>query len=232
MSQLDLLYRLQQAESEIREDKKRLTDAIRHQSESVELVKARRRAESTESTLDKLRAVQKELTLNLETLNAKAKRDEDRLYSGLVTNPKELEDLQKEIESLGRRMSVIEEQLLDAMIEVEEAESENDAALEEFDRIETEWRVKAARCKELQEELVVRIKELTAQKNGILPLLHPETVTALEVAQRRAGEVAVVALKNGRCRGCLVTVSANQQKWADQGKLITCDSCGRILCPI
>ena len=118
MSQVDLLYRLQQTENEVREDKKRLAEVIRLQSDNVELVKARKRIESKESDLSGLRVRQTDLNLELDGLSTKAKRSEDRLYSGLVTNPKELEDLQHEIESLGRRVAIQEDEVLEAMIAV------------------------------------------------------------------------------------------------------------------
>ena len=232
MSQVDLLYRLQQTEDEIRVDKKRLTDVIRLQSESVELIKARKDVESTASELTRLRVIQNDKSLEVDGLHDKAKREESRLYSGLVTNPKELEDLQREIESLGRRIAILEDELLEVMLEVEEAESSNTEAEEKAAAIESEWKKTSERCKKEQEKLIHRIAELTEQKKHLLPLIHPESMMVLESAKRRAGDTAVAALKNGRCRGCLVGVSANQQKAADEGKMVTCDNCGRILCPL
>ena len=232
MSQVDLLYRLQQTENEVREDKKRLAEVIRLQSENVELVKARKSIDAKKSDLSRLRVRQTDLNLELEGLSSKAKRSEDRLYSGLVTNPKELEDLQHEIESLGRRMAILEDELLEAMIAVEEAESNQVAAVETLNRVEAEWKETVMRCKEEQTKLLEHIGEQAAEKNQLTPLILPGTMIAFEDAKRRAGEVAVVALKNGRCRGCLVSVPANQRKAADEGQMVICDSCGRILCPV
>lgn len=232
MSQVDLLYRLQQTENEVREDKKRLAEVIRLQSENGELAKARKRVDSTESDLSHLRVRQTDLDLELEGLSSKAKRAENRLYSGLVTNPKELEDLQHQIESLGRRLAILEDELLEAMIAFEEAESNQVAAVETLNRVEAEWKETSSRCKEEQSKLLEHIGELVAEKKQITPLILPGTMIAFEDAKRRAGEVAVVALKNGRCRGCLVTVSANQRKAADEGQMVICDSCGRIVCPV
>ncbi len=232
MSQVDLLYRLQQTENEVREDRKRLAEVIRLQSENVELAKARKRVDSTGSDLSRLRVRQTDLNLELEGLSSKAKRSEDRLYSGLVTNPKELEDLQHEIEYLGRRIAILEDELLEAMIAVEEAESNQVVAVETLNRVEAEWKETTSRCKEEQSKLLEHIGELAAEKNQLTPLILPGTMIAFEDAKRRAGEVAVVALKNGRCRGCLVGVSVHQRKAADEGQMVICDSCGRILCPI
>jgi predicted nucleic acid-binding Zn-ribbon protein len=232
MSQVDLLYRLQQTEDEIRKDKKRLTEVIRLQSESVELIMARTKAEDTESSIAGLRAIQKDLSLELDGLSDKVKREENRLYSGLVTNPKELEDLQKEIDSLGRRISILEDELFEAMLNVEEAEKNNEDAVETLNAVESEWKDTSARSKTEQTELLERISELAGQKKQLLPLIQPGSMIALETAKRRAGEMAVVTLKNGRCRGCLLGVSAMMQKAVDEGQLVSCDNCGRILCAV
>lgn len=232
MSQVGLLYRFQQTENEVREDKKRLAEVIRLQSENAELIKARKQVDSAESELSHLRVRQTDLSLELDSLSTKAKRSEDRLYSGLVTNPKELKDLQHEIESLGRRLAILEDEFIEAMIAVEEAEINHVAAVENLKRVETKWKETTARCKEEQTKLLEHIGEMAAEKNQIAPLIRPQTMIAFEDAKRRAGEVAVAALKNGRCRGCLVTVPANQRKAADEGQMVICDSCGRILCAV
>jgi predicted nucleic acid-binding Zn-ribbon protein len=232
MSQVDLLYRLQQTEDEIRKDKKRLTEVIRLQSESVELIKARKKAADTESLIGGLRAIQKDLNLELDGLTDKAKREETRLYSGFVTNPKELEDLQNEINSLGKRISILEDELFEAMLNVEEAETNHEDAVDNLNRIESEWNDTSTRCKEEQKELLEQISELAEQKKQLLPLIQPGSMMAFETAKRRAGETTVVGLKNGRCRGCLLIVSSMLQKAVDEGQLVTCDSCGRILYPL
>lgn len=232
MSQIDLLYRLQQTENSIKEGKKRLAEAIRLQSESAELIKARKEAAEAEATLRSLTAQRNDINLALEGISSKAKRSEDRLYSGVISNPKELADQQNEIESLNRRIGALEDELLEAMIIVEEAEEEVRAASARLEKVEEEWAAKAARAQEDQEKLISRLSELEGQKAQVQKLLTPAAQAAYEAAYKRAGPNAVVALKDGRCRGCLLRVSANQIKAADEGQMVICDNCARILCPV
>ena len=229
MSQIDFLYRLQQIDDEIREGKERLTSVLRLQAESSELLAARESADAVESELQRRRTSQKDLNLELSTLNTKSKRSEDRLYSGLVKNPKELADIQQEIESLGRRRSVLEDEVLEAMILLEEAESESNSAASDLIRIEEEWQYNQEILKEEQAELVQRLGELLNSRKQQLTTINPQTLTAYEGAKRHAGPSAVVLLVNGRCRGCQVTVPANLVKGVDRGEMITCDTCGRLL---
>jgi predicted nucleic acid-binding Zn-ribbon protein len=118
------------------------------------------------------------------------------------------------------------------MLNVEEAETNHEDAVDTLDRVESEWKDKSTRCKGEQAELLGQISELSEQKKLLLPLIQPASMVAFETAKRRAGETAVAGLKNGRCRGCLLIVSSMLQKAVDEGQLVTCDSCGRILYPL
>lgn len=232
MSQVDLLYRLQQIDDEIREGKKRLAQVVRLQKESRELKEARQRAADSEAGLHKWRGQQSDLNLELSSLNEKSEREETRLYSGTVTNPKELTDIQHELESLGRRREILEDELLEAMINGEEAQEEDEKSHRELAETEAAWTKDQAALKLEQAELVDRINELTTGREQHLRLMTSDSINAYENAIRRAGLMAVVPLKNNRCGGCQVTVPINLVKNADEGRLVTCDSCTRILSPL
>ena len=231
MSQVDQLYRLQQIDDEIRDGKDRLSQVIRSQRETEELLAARRRAEAAADELHKWRSQQTDLNLELKSLTDKVQRSEQRLYSGTVKNPKELEDLQHELESLSRRRAVVEDELIEAMIMVEEAGEEDAAAQTSLLEIQSSWDQDQADLKQEQSTLITLINEATLQRKKQLEVVSAESLQAYEDAQRRAGATAVVLMKNNRCRGCLVTMPANLVKAVDEGQLVQCESCSRILCP-
>ena len=232
MGQVDLLFRLQQIDDEIRSDKKRLGEVVRRQTESDELLVARRRAERAESELQTKRTLRTDLNLELNTLLSKVKRSEDRLYSGTVKNPKELSDLQQELDSLGRRREVLEDEVLEAMINLEEAQEEESEASESLSAIEADWEESQQNLAKEQDELVRHINELTAMRKQQLELVTPKSLALYENTVRRVSLMAVVNLRNGRCAGCQVSVPSNLIKAVDEGELVHCDSCGRILCPV
>ena len=98
MSQARQLLQLQEIDTEIRDKKKRLGEVLQLQTETEELLAARKRVETAVSELTQWQTKRKDLNLELDGLNSRIKRSNDRLYSGKVTNPKELSDLQDEIE--------------------------------------------------------------------------------------------------------------------------------------
>lgn len=232
MSQVDLLYRLQQIDDETSDRKKRLGQVTRLQQESRELQNARQRHEKGEADLLKWSAIQGDLNLELGSLVSKLKREEDRLYSGTIANPKELSDIQHELEALDRRRAALEDELLDAMIYVEDAQEEEESAQRELVEIEALWSRSQQELRTEESELVERINELKEIRKRHLSTLSPDSIKAYENAIRRAGATAVVPLRNNRCGGCQVTVPVNLVKNADEGRLVTCDSCTRILCPV
>jgi hypothetical protein len=232
MSQVDLLYRLQQIDDDIRSSRERLKQVIHLQGESETITSARQRAENAASEYRQWQVRRNELDLEVGSLSDKAKRSENRLYSGTVKNPKELADLQQEIDSLARRRSQQEDELLEAMIMVEEAQEEDSLATDSLNQIKLDWDQNQLDLQADQEELIGRLQELTTLRQQQLEKISPASLAAYENAKRRVGQNAVVPMNNGRCLGCQLRVPANLVKAADEGKLVHCDSCGRILFPV
>lgn len=231
MSQVLMLYRLQEIDTEYREKKLRLTEVLRAQKETEILLAARRRVETAVTQLKKWRVQHKDLSLELESLNTKAKRSEDRLYSGNVKNPKELSDLQNEIQALGRRRNVLEDEILEVMMKVEDAEAEQHVADDALAKIETQWQRAQTGLKQEQNELALRLHVLTGQRQQQVALISAENLTLYNNLSQKRGGVAVAKLQENMCLGCRLTVSANKVKAVNEGQLVSCGGCGRILCP-
>jgi uncharacterized protein len=232
MSQIELLYRLQQIDDELRQKKNRLTEVIRAQRGHPDLEMARQRAAQAKAAYEKYHSRHTHLNLELQSINDKARRSEDRLYSGLVKNPKELADLQKEIDALARRRSALEDELLEAMIAFEEAEAEKEVADELLARREEEWARTTAVLQQEQGVLAQRSNQLTEWRQQQVRLITPAALAEYEGISRRRGGVAVVGLVGNICQGCQLTVPANVAKAAGEGRLVTCPSCTRLVKPI
>lgn len=229
MSQVQQLYLLQQIDTEIREKKRRLGEVLRAQKETEELLAAKARLETAVTERQTWQTQQKDLNQELQTLKNKAKSAEQRLYSGNVKNPKELTDLQNSIESLGRQRAVLEDEILEAMIMVEDAEAEKTAAAEALQTIQARWEQSQTALKKEQNELALRIHELTGQRQNRLSNITADSLAEYEAISRKANGLAVVKIKNSLCTGCRLNVSAQKEKEANEGKKVYCANCGRIL---
>ncbi len=232
MSQVQHLYRLQQYDSEIAQKKRRLSEVIGLQRETAELLAARNRCTAADAEAAKWTTIQTDLNLELGGVNSKAKRSNQRLYSGQVTNPKELEDLQNEVEALGRRRSALEDELLDAMIMLEDAQEEAASAQKELGEIEAAWERSQSSLQAEQNELAIDLHGLISTRDQQAARIDPEALAVYDSIRARKNGVAVVGLVNNSCMGCHVGVSANKALQAERGERVTCTGCGRILFPL
>ena len=104
MTKPEDLYRLQQLEAELAEKRRRLEEVQGQLEDSEGVQGVRAELEEAEEALRAKSGQQRDLELELKSLSEKATTAEQRLYSGAVTNPKELADLQAEVASLGSRV--------------------------------------------------------------------------------------------------------------------------------
>lgn len=229
MTQVHQLYQLQQLDTEIRQKKQRLSEVLKAQREPGELIAMRRRAETAAADLQKWQTIHTDLNLELSSLNDKAKNSERRLYSGKVTNPKELADLQSEIESLGRRREALEDEILEAMIHIEDAQAEKEAAEDALETLTARWEKEVADLKEEQNELALRLHRLSSKRQEQAQNIDAASLKEYEQLLKKKNGLAVASLRINMCQGCQLTVSANKMKAVDEGKKVYCGGCGRIL---
>jgi predicted nucleic acid-binding Zn-ribbon protein len=229
MSQVQQLYQLQQIDTEIREKKQRLGEVLRAQKETKALLAAKERVATAVSTLESWQSQRQALDQERQSIRNKAKSAEQRLYSGNVKNPKELADLQGSIESMGRQQAALEDEILEAMIMIEDAEAEQEAATEALQTIQATWEKSQAALKQEQNELALRLHALAGKRTERLSAITPESLKEYTTLSERKKGVAVVKIKNSICTGCRLNVSAQKEKEARLGKKVYCASCGRIL---
>lgn len=232
MSQVRQLYKLQQFDTEIQQKKKRLTEVIQLQRETEELLAARRRAQAADEDLLEWQTRQNDLNLELGSLNNEAKRTNNRLYSGSVKNPKELEDLQNKVQELDRRKDALEDEILEAMIMIEDAQEEKESADHSLIEIQNAWEKSQKTLLQEQNELALRLHSLIEARSKRVALIDKALLAQYQGIGSRKGGVAVAGLVENRCNGCHLTVSAQKVTRAERGEIVTCGGCGRILSPL
>lgn len=229
MSQVHQLYKLQQIDSEINEKKKRLGEVLQLQKGNPALNSARARLETAVSDLNQWKAKQQDKNLELKSLRDKRKSSENRLYSGNVKNPKELSDLQTEIESLGRRVDSLEEELLEIMIYLEDAETEHTTSEEAVTKLEAQWETETGGLKAEQNELALRLHHLMQSRKDHLPTVDATAMREYSALSNKKGGVAVAKMRVNKCMACQITNSDQKAKDAKSGKIVHCAGCGRII---
>jgi len=230
MSKAETFYRLQTIDLEIDERNRRLKEVKACLEGNEELHRVRQALQDGEKKLSRQRTKLRDRELEMRSLTNKVASVEDRLYSGRIKNPKELANLQEEVQYLKRRKGELEDQVLEAMIEVEESEASVTEQRERLARLEEDWNETQARLSAEQKELINRLSQLKAERAKLQRTIEASDLALYEDLQRRKGGRAVALLKGELCQGCGVTLPTTKVQQARQGEALTlCGSCERIL---
>ncbi|MGN6793278.1 MAG: zinc ribbon domain-containing protein [Streptosporangiaceae bacterium] len=179
-----------------------------------------------------LKREQAKAEADVEQVRARIDRDRHRLDSGIVNSPRELENLQSEVQSLHRRQSDLEEVVLDVMERLETAQSTLTQATSERESLATELtNVTAARDSALAElgEQSVKASDRRIEVAASIPAVLLDLYDKLRAQH---GGVGAAALRQRRCQGCnltLNTVDLNAIRSAPDDEVLRCEECRRIL---
>jgi predicted nucleic acid-binding Zn-ribbon protein len=229
MSRGQSLYHLQQLDSEADAKKQPLAAVEAALGESETLRRARQAATQAQAQHQKCAAAQRDLELEIQGVADKMSGSEQRLYSGAVKNPKELADLQAEIAALHRRQHKLEDDLLEIMIEREEAESLQEEARRHLDQIETEWQTDQKNLQTEHAAIQEQLEALEQRRAALIPAIVPDDLSAYRSLRQRKGGLAVVKVSDEVCSACGVGVSPSVQWQLRQESVSYCNNCERIL---
>ncbi len=230
MAKAEFLLDLQGIDTEIDRLTRRLTDVKAALHETDELIAARSARRTAEEATTQGRARRKDLELADESLEIKIKQADQRLYSGLVKNPKELLDLQNDISSLRRQKNTLDDQLFTAMVALEEAEAQLKTGTENLTRIETEWRASQGDLVTELAQLEHELAEKTSEQTEARVQLGAPDLAQYDQLRRRKGGLAVAEMEGSLCGACGVRVAAHiLQQLGQNDHIARCSNCERIL---
>jgi predicted nucleic acid-binding Zn-ribbon protein len=187
------------------------------------------RAETEDTDLGREQA---KVDADVEMVRSRMDRDQKRLDAGQVGSPKELENLQSEIESLHRRQAELEDAELEVMEQRETIELRLKELRAEQDQLAASIATTTSTRDATWAEIDAETEKARTQREELAAAL-PEDLRALyEKLRESSGGVGAAALHRGRCEGChlqLNTTDLNAIKEAAEDDVIRCEECRRIL---
>lgn len=228
MSQSAVLYRLQTLESEATTSQKRLDEINELLGQDEEVRAAQTAHDEAEATLRANRADVRDLEMEIASLETKMKTTEERLYSGREGNPRELQSMQEEVESLRRRVGRLEDELLKAMLTVDESEAATKQTRGYLQTITQQRSVELSALGGEKLQLEARMEELTEEIRQAREQLSPEHLQLYDNVKKRRG-IAVIQTTDGVCGACGVAPTSSQLQRVRHGEVELCPTCGRIL---
>ena len=226
------LYALQEIDSQIDQHERALEDIRARYGESEAAAEARAEVAEYTAALPDLEARQRDLELQVASLKDKAAPVERKLYDGSVTNPKELTDLQRDLEQITRQRQELEEELLTVLEQVEAKRAGLQAARERLAQLEAEWTAAQAELHAEEQRLEAELATLRARRDTHVGRLPEPPVTTYDRLRRRRKGLAVVKVERGACLGCRLTVPTVVLQRARSGmnpNPVQCPSCERML---
>jgi hypothetical protein len=179
-----------------------------------------------------LKREQTKADADVEQVRTRITRDRARLDAGQVSSPRELENLQSEIESLLRRQSDLEDVELDVMERLEAVQTGLKEGVAERGSIGTDIEAVTAR-RDVALAEIAALSDAAAQRRAAVVAEEPtDLVDLYERLRAQHGGVGAAALRRGQCQGChltLNTVDLNAIRAAAPDDVLRCEECRRIL---
>lgn len=198
----------------------------------VELRDLNNRRVAAQTRVSDLEREQAKADDEVELVKTRRARDEQRLNSGAVSNPKDLANLQHEVVALDRRIATLEDVELEVMEALESAQEELSVVTAELDE-------KSLAHAGLVDERTIEFEKIDADladavvARDLAASTLPEALTALyEKVRASYGGLGAAALKARRCEGCRLELNGadlRELAAAPADEVLRCPECSRIL---
>jgi predicted nucleic acid-binding Zn-ribbon protein len=219
------------------------TDLLRHQlrtlpelAEIDQLTAARRdlddQARDARIAVDDLTVEQKKVDADVEQVKTRRQRDQQRMDQGLVSNPKDLQRMQQEMESLQRRIISLEDDELEGMERLEEAQQTLDALTVQLAATDARLAELSAARDRKAADLEQSLGEIAQQRGPVVAELPADLLALYDRLREAKGGVGAALLRARRCEGCNLDIDnaeLAQIRSAPSDSVIRCEECSRIL---
>ena len=224
------LYELQELDLEITECQTAAASTETRLGDRSALDSLEQQIESQRSSVDDTRGQWESYEQNAESVRAKLKEMESKLYGGGVTNLRELEGFEKEAEFLRAQLKEQDDGLLNAMMALEEAQEKLQVLEQEFSTTQDSWNAEQAQLALDKDRLQKTLIELGARREGLASRVGGRELKLYEGLRASKGGTAVAKVERGLCRTCRLALPTHQLQRARSGReSVLCGSCGRIL---
>ncbi|MBE0696737.1 MAG: hypothetical protein IH586_07425 [Anaerolineaceae bacterium] len=172
----------------------------------------------------------KQLEFAVKEQQIKITQVESTLYGGKVRNPKELQDLQKEITSLKKHLASIEDRQLEAMMAVEEKETQVEEASTFLNQTQARFTEISSGWLGQKEQFSRLLDRLESERTTAAPPISEESIRFYDTMRKRKNGIAVTTVKDGACTVCGASIRPMEIQAARIARdLVFCSTCGRIL---
>lgn len=230
MSDLARLHQIQELDLQIEAQHRLLQEVEAALADTSAVEAARVRISQLQDVLHQRERQLRELEWTVEDLTRHLQADEKKLYSGTIHNPKELEGLRLELEQRQARRQTLEDQELQLMAEIEEAQSALAQARAQLAQVEATATERRRALTARQAELAGQLAAWQSERAQLAAAIPVATLHQYEQLRRDKRGRAVSRIERATCQGCRIALPMSVVQRVRAGRdLVQCPSCGRIL---
>lgn len=222
------LDQLQKIDLEVESKEQALQQITSQLGDNQAVVRVQNKLAIETQSLEELREQQHSAEWEIDSLESKLATVEKQLYSGRIGNPKELTNLQHEVDGLRAKHSQLEDEALETMDKVELTEASVATISNKLKTVEAEWHRQQHQLSAEMEELKTKLSDLNHKRQALTAEIDQKAVELYHKLRRQKGQ-AVAKIEQGICGSCRISLPITDLQRARTGNLVQCSSCGRIL---
>lgn len=196
------------------------------------LARLRDEVVAAETIASDLEHEQEKADQDVEQVRERTRRDQQLLDSGSIGDPKQLQSIQSELQSLAKRQGDLEDVELEIMERVEGARAAVTQLTAERDAVASSRSELAAQVEVLLGEVNAERASVEADRAAIASSIPADLLGLYDKIRADHGGVGAAPLHRGRCEGCRLELPPNEIeaiREAPADAVIRCEECRRIL---
>jgi len=207
--------------------------------EAVQLVELAERRAAVDGAVrdlrvevDDLTAEQKRADADVEQVKARRVRDQGMVDAGSITDPKALQRMLGELESLQRRIADLEDVEIEVMERLENAQTSHEERTRELGEIDAQLGALETVRLEKAGALEREFETVTDQREQLAADVPDDLMALYTKLREQKGGVGAAALRRRECGGCRLTLNPSDLAAiaaAPTDEVLRCEECSRIL---
>ena len=221
------LYQLQEVDLELASNEQALKQVTSQLGEDEPVVRARNKLALEHQRLEELNRQQRSVEWEIDNITSKLTTTEEELYSGKIRNPKELTNLQHEIDGLKTKRNQLEDKALEVMDQVELATKSVATLNSKLKALEADWHSQQQQLSTNLEQIKTTVLNLKQKQQLLIDEIDPQVIEVYQELKKQKG-TAVAKVEQGICRGCRISLPVSELQRIRSDNRVRCSSCGRI----
>jgi predicted nucleic acid-binding Zn-ribbon protein len=230
MESVKRLHDLQQIDLKIDELETAIADVRARLEDNSVIVAVSAQLARLSEALDEVGVGRRVAERTIAKTQERLKGVETKLYGGGISSAREMTAAEEERTFVVQQLRQQEDELLELMVETEDAETVQGEALDTLAELEANQPAEQAELRESEKQTAAELYQRRRQRGEVGPDIAADMLALYESLRKRTNGSPVAIVERGMCQGCRLTLSTMELQRARTAQTpVRCSSCKRIL---